>query len=203
VTKSTDEELLLASGRGDRGAFALLVERHQRAVIQFVHRFLATADRATAEDLAQQVFLNAWRYAPTFEPRAKVLTWLFRIASNACLNYRRREQSRISAVALDESTGRESDRAEAEGVELRLVEEERAREVRAAVAALPSSQRVAIVLRYFHEFSHADIAAIMETSLSAVDSLLHRGRWSLHARLGAGKKEDFPQDPRTRRAQSR
>jgi RNA polymerase sigma-70 factor (ECF subfamily) len=202
VTKSTDEELLLASGRGDRGAFALLVERHQRAVIQFVHRFLATADRATAEDLAQQVFLNAWRYAPTFEPRAKVLTWLFRIASNACLNYRRREQSRISAVALDESTGRESDRAEAEGVELRLVEEERAREVRAAVAALPPSQRVAIVLRYFHEFSHADIAAVMETSLSAVDSLLHRGRRSLHARLVVGEKADSPQVSRSRRAES-
>ena len=125
---ATDEELLLASGRGDREAFALLVQRQQRAVLQFVHRFLATADRATAEDLAQQVFLSVWRYAPTFQPRAKVLTWLFRITTNACLNYRRYEHSRPSPVRLDDAGDAEQD-VRADEVEGRLLGSERAQRV--------------------------------------------------------------------------
>jgi RNA polymerase sigma-70 factor (ECF subfamily) len=191
---ATDEELLLASGRGDRDAFTVLVQRHHRATIQFVHRFLATADRATAEDLAQQVFLSAWRYAPTFQPRAKVLTWLFRIAKNACLNYRRSEHSRTSAVRLESLRGAEhNDRGE--GAELLLTGRERAHQVRAAIAALPPNQRAAVVLRHFHEFSYAEIGDIMGTSTSAVDSLLHRGRQALYRKLSLKKDEVSPQDP--------
>ena len=171
----TDNYLLLASGGGDREAFTVLVERHHRAVIHFVHRFLATADRATAEDLAQQVFLNAWRYAPTFEPRAKVLTWLFRLATNTCLNYRRSERSRVSAVLLvraaDAAQG-----AGGRGAEAHLEEAEQAQQVRAAVASLPPKQRAAIVLRYFHDFSYEQIGDILGASTSAVDSMLHRAR---------------------------
>ena len=189
----TDKELLLASGRGDREAFTLLVQRYHRPIIRFVHRFLATADRATAEDLAQQVFLSAWRYAPTFQPRAKVLTWLFRIATNACLNYRRSEHSRMSAIRLDRSRVAEHN-YRGEGAELRLTGRERAHQVRAAIAGLPLSQRAAIVLRYFHEFSYAEIGDIMGTSTSAVDSLLHRARRALYRKLSLKKDEDSPQD---------
>jgi RNA polymerase sigma-70 factor (ECF subfamily) len=188
----TDEELLLASGRGDREAFTFLVQRHHRAVIHFVHRFLTTADRATAEDLAQQVFLNAWKYAPAFRPRAKVLTWLFRITTNACLNYRRHEQSREPDAQLAHLQEAERDKA---GEETRpgLERRERARQVRAAVAALPPNQRAVIVLRHFHEFSYAEIATIMAMSASAVDSLLHRARRALYAKLSPKKSEDLPQ----------
>jgi RNA polymerase sigma-70 factor (ECF subfamily) len=202
MASPTDAELLLASGRGDREAFALLVQRHHRAVIQFVHRFLATADRATAEDLAQQVFLGAWKYAPTFQPRAKVLTWLFRIATNTCLNYRRYEQARPSPVPLLGQPRRPQQDQRTEGAELGLLEEERTQAVRAAVAALPPRQRVVIVLRYFDGFSYAEIATIMETSASAVDALLHRARRALHERLGGQKRQDLPQIPPLPRAQS-
>jgi len=200
MTTPTDEELLLASGRGQRDAFALLVQRHHRAVIHFVHRFLATADRATAEDLAQQVFLGAWKYAPTFQPRAKVLTWLFRIATNTCLNYRRYEQSRDSTGQLDHARAAERDES-SEGGELGLLGQERAQQVRSAVATLAPNQRAVIVLRYFHESSYAEIATIMETSVSAVDSLLHRARHALREELGATKTQDSPQVSSLRRAQ--
>ena len=201
MTTPTDEELLLASGRGDRDAFALLVQRHHRAVIHFVHRFLATADRATAEDLAQQVFLGVWRYASGFRPRAKVLTWLFRIATNTCLNYRRYEQSRPAPVPLDQPDG-SGKNERTEGAALRLLAQERAQDVRAAVAALPPSQRAVIVLRYFHGFPYAEIATVMETSASAVDALLHRARHALREKLGGQKKEDRPQVSRLQRAES-
>ena len=121
---------MLAAGRGDRDAFGILVQRHQRAIVQFAHRFLATADRATAEDLAQQAFLGAWRYAQTFQPRAKVLTWLFRIATNACLNYRRYEDARPK-VAPDEAAEQPAD----DSADISDVED-RTRRLRAALAAL-------------------------------------------------------------------
>ena len=195
----TDNELLAVSGRGDREAFALLVQRHHRAIIQYVHRFLATADRATAEDLAQQVFLSAWKYAPTFRPRAKVLTWLFRIATNACLNCRRYERSRTSALRLVRPRETEQDCGSGDAG-TRLAESERAQQVRASVAALPPNQRAVIVLRYFHDFSYAEIADIMATSTSAVDSLLHRARRALYEKLSPKKDEDVPKIPSSGRA---
>jgi len=187
MEKPTDNELLSVSGRGDRDAFTLLVQRHHRAIISFIHRFLATADRATVEDLAQQVFLSAWKYAPSFQPRAKVQTWLFRIATNACLNYRRYEQTRSPITATAMLRADEKD-AEALRAVTHLTSSERAEQVRAAVAGLPANQRAVIVLRYFHEFSYAEMADIMATSASAVDSLLHRARRALYEKLDPAKK---------------
>jgi RNA polymerase sigma-70 factor (ECF subfamily) len=163
------------------------MQRHNRATIAFVHRFLATADRATAEDLAQQVFLSAWRYAPSFQPRAKVLTWLFRIATNACLNYRRHEHTRspITATAALRADERATEDLRAV---THLTGSERAEQVRAAVAELPPNQRAVVVLRHFHEFSYAEMADILATSSSAVDSLLHRARRALYEKLAPIEK---------------
>ena len=179
--------LLLASGRGDQDAFRLLMRRHHRAIISFIHRFLATVDRATVEDLAQHVFLSAWRYAPSFQPRAKVQTWLFRIATNACLNHRRYEQTRSSITAVVPLRGDEPDPTD-ERAAARIAGIERADQVRAAVAGLPANQRAVVLLRYFHEFSYAEMADILGTSVSAVDSLLHRARRALYKKLDFTKK---------------
>jgi RNA polymerase sigma-70 factor (ECF subfamily) len=160
--------------------------------MHFIHRFLATTDRATAEDLAQDVFLSAWKYAPTFEPRAKVVTWLFRIATNACLNYRRYRRVRSNAARQHEVPEARRAGASVEAGAPNGVAD-RADEVRAAIAALPATQRAAIVLRYFHEFSYTEIAETMSTTASAVDSLLHRARRSLQTRLGPKKSADSPQ----------
>lgn len=185
--KPTDDYLLLASGRGDQNAFKLLMQRHHRAIISFIHRFLTTADRATVEDLAQHVFLSAWRYAPSFQPRAKVRTWLFRIATNACLNSRRYEQSRSPITATAPLRADEQDPEDLRAV-THLTGGERAEQVRTAVAGLPPNQRAVVVLRYLHEFSYAEMADIMATSTSAVDSLLHRARRALYEKLGPSEK---------------
>ena len=176
-----DEKLLLDAGRGDQRAFGVLVERHHRAIIQFAHRFLGDIGRDVAEDVAQEVFLSAWKSAPTFKPRAKVSTWLFRIATNACLNYRRRSRLRRT-VALEDQ--READ---VPGPSDRPADHERAGVVREAVADLPANQRAAIVLRHFHDFSYAEIAEVLETSVSAVESLLFRARRGLRDTLTAAR----------------
>ena len=181
-----DEKLLLDAGRGDQRAFGVLVERHHRAIIQFAHRFLGDIGRDVADDLAQEVFLSAWKSAATFKPRAKVSTWLFRIATNACLNYRRRSRLRRT-VALE-------DRREAEvpGPSDRPADHEHAGVVREAVADLPANQRAAIVLRHFHDFSYAEIAEVLETSVSAVESLLFRARRGLKETLTVARDNSAP-----------
>ena len=80
-----DEELMLRAGRGDAEAFGELVRRHQGAVHGTLVRMLGTAEGA--EDLAQEVFLRAWKSAPRYRPDAKFTTWLLTIARNLVGDY--------------------------------------------------------------------------------------------------------------------
>lgn len=179
-----DEDLMLAAGLGDRDAFGVLVQRHHRAIIQFVQPFLCIADRAAAEDLAQDVFLAAWRAAPSFRPRAKVLTWLLRIARNVSLNYRRsgrlRQTTPLDAQAASGLAGPESERPDA-----RAIDAERAGRVRKAISQLPVNQQAVMHLRHFHGLSYVEIADVLDTSVSAVESLLFRARSTLQSMLDA------------------
>ena len=186
-----DEDLVLAAGRGDRAAFAVLVERYHRAVIRFVHRFVGEGRHHTVEDLAQDVFLAAWKAAPAFRPRAKVLTWLLRITTNICLNYRRGSRLRrtlpLDADGATRHTGPESEQPEA-----RAIARERADKVTRAIAGLPANQRAAILMRHFHGLCYVEIAEVLDTSISAVDSLLFRARRALQATL-ATESDASPQ----------
>jgi RNA polymerase sigma-70 factor (ECF subfamily) len=184
--------LMMAAGRGDRGAFGVLVERHHAAVVRFTHRFLGIRERHDAEDLAQEVFLAAWKAAPAFEPKARVRTWLLRLTTHACLNHRRRNRLR-QTVPLDcaghaADCGRETD-----GPQARAVSREHCEGVSAAVVALPTKQRAAILLRHFDGLSYAEIADALDTSVSAVESLLFRARRTLGKSLRAKKTAAPPQ----------
>ena len=178
----SDESLILAAGRGDPDAFRQLVERRQPAIGSFILRFLATRDRNVAEDLTQDVFLAAWRAARSFRPDRPVLTWLFRIAANRCLNYRRDRR-------LREPPGEAAAPGGAAGPPEAGLGVEDSERVRAAVARLPANQRAAIVLRHFHAQSYAEIAEIMDVSISAVESLLFRARRELQVDLAGEGNE--------------
>jgi len=198
MSLNDDEQLMLAAAQGDREAFGSLVERHHPGVLRFVHRFLGIVDGHTAEDLAQDVFLAAWKAAPSFRPRAKVLTWLLRITTNICLNYRRRSRLRatVSLTAqafLSARQGEAGLRSGTERPDAREIAREEAETVSKAIADLPSKQRTAIVLRHFHGLSYAEIAEVLDTSVSAVESLLFRARQSLREVLAPSTNEIPPQ----------
>ena len=180
MSQQRDEELLLAAGRGDRQAFGHLVERHHRAVVQFIYRFLGDVDRDSAEDLAQDVFLKAWKAARGYRPRAKVSTWLLQIARNTSLNYRRSHRLRRT-FPLHESDARSQ--ATADPVADEAGVNERTRRIRAAIAGLPDKQRAAVILRHYQDLRYSDIAAVLGISVSAVESLLFRARTTLRDRL--------------------
>ena len=187
-----DEELMSAAGRGDRDAFGVLVERHHRAVMQFICRFLGVPDRSIAEDLAQDVFLAAWRAAPSFRPRAGVraFSWLLRITTNICLNYRRSSRLRVTLPLRVNDDPHVAPHPQPDAV---VVADERAAQVRWAIAELPPAQRTAIVLREFHGLTYAEIADVIDTSTSAVESLLVRARQTLSVVLAKPENEVTPQ----------
>jgi RNA polymerase sigma-70 factor (ECF subfamily) len=194
VTDSSDDnDLMLAAGQGDRCAFGILVERYYRAIVQFAYRFLGTPDRDAAEDLAQDVFLAAWKAAPAFRPRAGagVLTWLLRITTNICLNYRRdsrlRKAASLDGDGMPPPPGPGTDCPVTQAIACEWAEK-----VRMAIANLPPNQRAATLLRHFQGLSYSEIADVLDTSVSAVESLLVRARRTLHATLAA-ESEPTPQ----------
>jgi RNA polymerase sigma-70 factor (ECF subfamily) len=158
---------------GDAGAFGELIGRHLGAVAGFSFRMVGNA--AEADDIAQETFLRLWRYRATWEPRAQLRTWLFRVARNLCIDrFRRRE------VVTDEIPEVADDRLSASGeVQRRQVE----RIVADALAALPERQRAAIGLVYYEGLSNIDAADVLDITVDALESLLARGRRSLRERL--------------------
>jgi RNA polymerase sigma-70 factor (ECF subfamily) len=181
-----DAEDIRLMGRvssGDDRAFEHLVERHQRLVVGTVGRMLGT--NSDAEDIAQQVFVRVWKNAKRYEPRAKFTTWLLKITRNLVFNELRR-RSRHPAVPLQSETGEEERPLRDEHAiapDASLLEEELQKAVDAAIAQLPETQRMAVILRRYEELSYEEIAEALDQSVSAVKSLLFRARTELRESL--------------------
>jgi RNA polymerase sigma-70 factor, ECF subfamily len=182
-----DAVLMLRVQRGDDAAFTELVEKYKQPVMNLAWRILR--DATEAEDLAQNVFVQAYKSAPRYRATAKFSTWLFTIARNLCLNEIRR-RSRHPADSLDAGS------TETEDQPARQVEDPKAglptdalmgreleQKVTEALAELPEIQRTAILLCQRDELSYEEIAEVLGCSLSATKSLIHRGRETLKSKL--------------------
>jgi RNA polymerase sigma-70 factor (ECF subfamily) len=162
VGEAADDRMLVeACVGGHREAFDQIVERHQRQVYQLCYRFVGNHEDAS--DLAQDVFIRAYRGLHSFKGQSTFSTWLYRIAVNVCLNrVGARGQKWAPLDAADQPDVRQ-ERADA-----RILRAERAAAVRAAIARLPKKQRAALILRVYHDLPHDQIAAIVGTSVGAV-----------------------------------
>ena len=172
-----DDATLVARARdGDIRAFEQLVRRYQRRIYQLALRM--TASRADAEDITQEVFVTAWRRLPELREDAAVVGWLYRPATNRCLNLLR---SRKPVAEMDEATvaaDRPADDPQrgAENTARReaLVE---------ALGQLPPAQRAVWLLREVHGRSYDEIAELVDTTPDAVRGRLARARVQLAERM--------------------
>jgi RNA polymerase sigma-70 factor, ECF subfamily len=171
----SDEALMARVARGDERAFQLLSRRHLPAMLGVARRILGNA--AEAEDVAQEAFMRVWTYAPRWQPLAQFRTWLTRVVVNLCLDRKRR----APWVAL-ETAGDIVDPTPGAGEQAET--DERERMLATAVDKLPARQRSAIVLTYGEGMSNAQVAEILDTSVSAVETLLVRGKQNLRRALG-------------------
>ena len=170
----SDEALMARVARGDEPAYRTLTRRHLPAMLGLARRILGNA--ADAEDVAQEAMLRVWTHAPRWQPLAAFRTWLTRVVVNLCLDRKRR----APWVAL-ETAGEIADPTP--DVTEQAEHNERDRLVTAAIADLPARQRTAIVLTYSEGMTNAQVAEILDTSVSAVETLLVRGKQYLRARL--------------------
>jgi len=209
MAERSDVELMLAVQSGDMDAFARLVDRHRNAIVNLSYRYLA--NRADAEDLAQEVFLRVYRARARYRPEAKFTTWLYRVAVNASLNEVRNRKNRPTHSAARFGGAEEDDGApmvadgEASSPPEAAEREELRAHVRAAVADLPERQRLALLLNKFHGLGYQEMAEALDMSVPAVKSLLVRARENVRKRIepylrtgsglrapAAGEDEDEP-----------
>jgi len=172
-----DAALMLAFQGGDEAAFRALFEKYGRAMVSFCHHFVR--DAARAEELAQDVFLKLYRSADRYRPRARFKTYLYRIAANHCLNEMRRGEygaRRGSSRLEGENESSDPDTLAAEVPNPEEIAQGSAleRAVGQFLESLPDKQRAAFILCRLEGMSYEGIADVLETSVSAVKSLLHR-----------------------------
>src|SRR5215831_10447098 len=166
VINSTDAELVAACLAGQREAFDVIVERHRRHVYQLCYRFVGNHEDAS--DLAQDVFIRAYRGLKTFKSQASLGTWLYRIGVNVCLNRVSAKAPKPESLEPLLSMSDERIASHAENATDAVLRGERAIQVRAAIAKLPKKQRATLVLRVYHDLPHEDIARVLGSSVGAV-----------------------------------
>lgn len=181
-----DARLMLRVRDDDALAFEELVRRYQARLLTVLQNFMG-GSRELAEDLAQEVFMRAYRARKRYRAEAKFSTWLFTIASNVAKNAKRSKARRKEVnVALEDSGGlvtnpldRMAKAASGQMPTRQLDGLERAEMVQIAMQSLNERQRLAVLLSKFEGMSYIDIATTMDMSIPAIKSLLSRARTNL------------------------
>jgi RNA polymerase sigma factor (sigma-70 family) len=166
-----DEKLIAMARSGNPGAFETIVDRYQGRLLGFCRQMLGSTE--DAEDVLQEVFVNAYRAMLADEREINLRPWLYRIARNRCLNYLRKpkadaQESMDMVPEVDAASTAE-----------RVHNREEFRQILADVNKLPETQRAALLLREMDALSYEEIAAAMDTTVPSVKSLLVRARISL------------------------
>jgi RNA polymerase sigma-70 factor (ECF subfamily) len=177
--RESEAELMVRAGGGDRDAWHALYDRHRSFVFATALRFLG--DEAAARDTSQDVFVSLFSHAKAYRPTASFSSYLRRITVNRCLNERasarnRRRQEGFEPELEAIVAGDLDPHALLERREIELA-------VRAAIAALPARQRMAVILSRFEGLSYEEIALALDCSVSSVESLLFRARQKLASAL--------------------
>lgn len=168
---------ILRAQRGHDEAFAQLVEQYQTPVYNLCYRMLGEPE--SAEDAAQESFLRAYQNISRYDRQRPFATWLLSIAAHYCIDRLRRRRFTIFSLDAerddDERPTELPDQA-AINPEQEAVRHEEQQEIQTALGGLDATDRAAIVLRYWYDFSEVEIAESLKLTVSAVKSRLHRAR---------------------------
>ena len=172
--KDLEKEWLQQAIDGDANAFGHLVESYDQPVYNLCYRMLG--DHYEAEDAAQEAFLRAYKSLSRYDSKRSFLTWLLSITAHYCIDQLRKR--RIKLVPIDTLRFREiSDPPPNPEGSLSISEDQQ--QVRTLLESLNPTDRAAVVMRYWYDFSYDEISNALDISLSAVKSRLHRARRTL------------------------
>ena len=190
----TDEQLVRKSQEDDERAFGELVSRYESKVYSLALKMLRNPE--DAEDVLQDTFLRAYRGIKSFKGNSTFSTWIYRITANSALMRLRKRQ--LPTVSIDDADEREAPINIADwapGPVEQMLNQETQAAMTEAIDALPPEFRQVFVLRDIEELSNAEVAEILDLSVAAVKSRMHRARLNVRNRLAT-----YFTEPRTRRA---
>ena len=181
--ENPEAKIMVEVAKGDLPAFREIVESYQKLLLNYIYKY--TGDRASAEDIAQEVFLRVFKTAKEYQPLSSFKTWLFKIATNLCLNELRDNKIHRSAIDIFELNeyGFVALAGKCPSPIRELENRELSSTLKEAIKSLPEKQRVALLLHKYSGFSYLEISQMMNCSISAVESLIHRARQSLRKQL--------------------
>ncbi|MEM6343298.1 MAG: sigma-70 family RNA polymerase sigma factor [Bacteroidota bacterium] len=188
VSKNTkeDRELVAAAQRGEQPAFETLLKKYRKSVYYMLLKMVKNAD--DAEDLTQEAFAKAFNSINKFDSKYAFSTWLFRIATNNCIDFIRKK--RVQTISIDQSV--EGDDGSNMTFDVKdddldpndtMLKKQRAKYLTMAIDRLPEKYRVLVELRYFKEFSYDEVAKELDIPLGTVKAQLFRARELLNQEL--------------------
>ncbi len=192
MTEFDDKDIIEALKAGSQTAMEMLFDRYKSRILNFSLRYLG--NRADAEDVTSDVFVTLFSNKYTWNPTAKLSTWLFTVARNACLTRLRKKKNIISIWFTKNED--DDDKADVWDIpdensigDQIMSTKESIQHVKKAISKLPVEQREAIILREYQRLSYEEIAQILECSLDKVKVLIFRARENLRAELLSFMKE--------------
>ncbi|MRS64563.1 sigma-70 family RNA polymerase sigma factor [Larkinella terrae] len=186
-----ESELIAELKAGRESAFRILVETYQDKVYNIA--LVIVQQPEEAEDIAQEVFIEVYQTVRQFREEARLTTWLYRITTSKALAHHRKRKARkrfsilTSLFGLNNEVLHHPPDFHHPGVSLEQKEEMKT--LFKAIDQLADTQKVAFILHYIEEQSHREIADVLEVSVSAVESLLHRAKQNLRKQLAPYYKE--------------
>jgi RNA polymerase sigma-70 factor (ECF subfamily) len=182
---SNEAQWIADARTGDKEAFSKLVEKYQKPVYSVCYRMLGTP--TAAEDAAQEAFIRAYQALDRYDPDRSFATWLLSIASNYSIDQIRKRK--VTILSMDsEKYGWMVPPDPGPSPERAALEKEKQALVQSLLAELSETDRAAVILQFWHEYSYEEIAETLELSVSAVKSRLFRAR-----RLLAERWQDMGQ----------
>lgn len=191
-----DIELINKLKEGDEESFRVIVDRYQKYILNICFRF--TRSKETTEDLTQEVFIEVYRSINNFRGGSKFSTWIYRIAVTKSLDHlksqkRKKRFGMIKSLFVENDFDNESLLVadSEENPQKKIEQEDRMKILSLALESLPEKQRIAFTLNKCDEMSYQEIAGILGTTISSVESLIHRAKINLRKKLYNYYKKHF------------
>lgn len=178
-----EQNAVAAARQGQPGAYASLVERYATPIRHSVQRIVGDDDGA--RDVTQQAFVSAYEHLADYDPRHRFFSWVYRIALNEALNVNRRDRHRLPLGGLDPP-------APGPSPEEALLSREQAEGIHSALGTLPLKYRILVALRYFLDFSYAEIAGILDLPATTVKSRLYTARRLMRSEWERRERQEEP-----------
>jgi len=181
MSPRNDAEIVKAVLEGNKNSYALLVDAYSERIINYLARM--TGNRWEAEELAQEAFIRAYLALHSYKPQFKFSTWLFKIATNLCLNHLKKRKRLVHMDDYQDEDGHSvwvvPDTRSYGNPALTAERREMQLQIQDAITRLSPAYRTVVILRHLHGLSYQDIADVTELPLGTVKSRLGRGRGQL------------------------